>query len=98
MNKLIRVLMLASALLVAYGLPNHSQAAPPYARTITYYTGCAGSETAVGGAYRDCNGHWSYWGQQSGEWRKLTMKNVTAMNSLLTITFSVTVSGYKCHT
>jgi hypothetical protein len=70
--RMLRSVMLA---LAAVGflmvLPVPMDASPGYLRTITYYVGCAGSETAVGGATRDCEGHWSYWGQQSGEWKEV---------------------------
>ena len=46
-------------------------AAPPYYRFVTYYEGCAANAYAVGWATRDCNGHWTYEGQQSGHWKEV---------------------------
>lgn len=69
--KAIRLLVLAAVVLIGYGLPVRSHASPPYSRTVTYYTGCPGEETAVGGAYRSCNGQWSYWGTQTGDWKEV---------------------------
>ena len=37
-------------------------------RFVTYLDGCGANTYIVGTATRDCSGHWTYSGQQSGHW------------------------------
>jgi hypothetical protein len=64
-----RLALIAICLFVTF--PNAVDASPGYTRDITYYVGCGGESEVVGGAYRSCNGYWTYWGQQSGDWKEV---------------------------
>jgi len=68
------MLAFAAVVVVTYA-PIRVDALPPYLRTTTYYVGCAGSETAVGGSTRECNGHLTTWGQQSGDWKEVDFES-----------------------
>jgi hypothetical protein len=68
-KRMLAVAFLGLVVVMAVG-PD-AEAAPPYSREVYYYVNCGGSSEIVGTAYRDCNGHWTYEGQQSGDWKEV---------------------------
>lgn len=67
-RKLIHVLVALTVLLGATTFAPTANALSWW-RFINYYEGCYGSLVLVGTATRNCSGVWSYWGQQSGDWK-----------------------------
>jgi len=47
----------------------------PAETQIDYWTGCDTTFTHVGEADQDCNGNWSYYGTQGGDWKKVVKYN-----------------------
>jgi hypothetical protein len=71
MRKSTLLALVAVALLAALTVVPNAAASPPYSRSVYYYEGCGESAVLVGTAYRDCGGHWTYDGQQSGDWKEV---------------------------
>lgn len=73
MRNLVRIVMIAAV--VAALMPPVPAYAVNYETDIVFYTGCDSTFTAVGDAYQDCSGNWTYTGTQAGDWKKITVWN-----------------------
>lgn len=68
MRNYIRTFVIAAV--VAALMPPVPAYAVNYEYEIDYYTGCDATFTSVGEADQDCNGNWSYYGTQAGDWKR----------------------------
>lgn len=71
MKKNLFLMLAVATLVTAFAVVPDAAAAPPYTREVYYYVNCGGYSEVVGTAYRDCTGHWTYDGQQSGDWKEV---------------------------
>jgi hypothetical protein len=72
MRNLVRIFLAAA--LVAALMPPAAAYAVSYETDVDYFTGCS-NLTAAGDAIQDCTGSWSYYGSQTGDWKRVMRIN-----------------------